>query len=133
MKPPAKLTHYGKNPRSKLTHLPGSESVLLGAHALFGCEDGGTAGSGHAVRTRDLLVRQHTQTINALRGHLAMFGVVAPPGPAHVGRLASALEDPALGLPDAVCELGGLLLEQIVGLDAKIAGLERGPRESTAG
>ena len=27
-------------------------------------------------RTRDLLVRQRTQTINALRGHLAEFGVV---------------------------------------------------------
>ena len=43
--------------------------------------------------TRDLLVRQRTQTINALRGHLAEFGVVAPQGPAHVGRLALALED----------------------------------------
>ena len=30
--------------------------------------------------TRDLLVRQRTQTINALRGHLAEFGVVAPQG-----------------------------------------------------
>ena len=40
--------------------------------------------------TRDLLVRQRTQTINALRGHLAEFGVVAPQGPAHVSRLASA-------------------------------------------
>ena len=76
-------------------------------------------------RTRDLLVRQRTQTINALRGHLAEFGVVAPQGPAHVGRLASALEGPASGLPEAVRELGGLLLEQIAALNAKIAGLER--------
>ena len=28
-------------------------------------------------RTRDLLVRQRTQAINALRGHLAEFGVIA--------------------------------------------------------
>ncbi len=42
--------------------------------------------------TRDLLVRQRTQTINALRGHLAEFGVVAPQGVAHVGRLALALQ-----------------------------------------
>lgn len=28
-------------------------------------------------RARDLLVRQRTQTINALRGHLTEFGVVA--------------------------------------------------------
>ena len=80
---------------------------------------------GMLFRTRDLLVRQRTQTINALRGHLAEFGVVAPQGPAHVGRLASALEGPASGLPEAVRELGGLLLEQIAGLNAKIAGLER--------
>src|SRR3712207_8372114 len=28
-------------------------------------------------RTRDLLVRQRTQAINALRGHLAEFGIIA--------------------------------------------------------
>ena len=38
-------------------------------------------------RTRDLLVRQRTQLINALRGHLAEHGVVAPQGTAHVKRL----------------------------------------------
>ena len=31
-------------------------------------------------RSRELLVRQRTQTINALRGHLAEFGLVAPRG-----------------------------------------------------
>ena len=39
-------------------------------------------------RTRVLLVRQRTRTINAPRSHLAEFGVIAPKGPAHVGRLA---------------------------------------------
>ncbi len=76
-------------------------------------------------RVRDLLVRQRTQTINALRGHLAEFGVIAPQGRAHVGRLASAVEDPGSGLPEPVRALGSLLLEQIAGLDAKIAGLTR--------
>ena len=75
--------------------------------------------------TRDLLVRQRTQTINALRGHLAEFGVVAPQGVAHVGRLASALEDPGSGLPGAVRALGSVLLGQIADLDAKIGGLEK--------
>ena len=74
---------------------------------------------------RDLLVRQRTQTINALRGHLAEFGVVAPQGVAHVGRLALALEDPGSGLPEPVRELGGVLLGQIAHLDAKIGGLEK--------
>lgn len=79
-------------------------------------------------RTRDLLVRQRTQTINALRGHLAEFGIVAPKGRVHVGRLAEALADPAAALPDAVRALGGLLLGQIAGLDDKIAGLEKDVR-----
>ena len=76
-------------------------------------------------RTRDLLVRQRTQTINALRGHLAEFGVVAPQGPAHVRRLALALEDPHSALPYRVRELGGLLFDRIVQLDAEIDRLEK--------
>ena len=80
---------------------------------------------GMVFRTRDLLVRQRTQTINALRAHLAEFGVVAPQGPAHVGRLASALDDPDSGLPGQVRELGRLLLEQISGLGEKVVGLEK--------
>ena len=79
---------------------------------------------GMLFRTRDLLVRQRTQTINALRGHLAEYGVTAPQGPAHVGRLARAVEDPDSGLPEPVRELGGLLLAQIAELEEKISGLE---------
>ena len=79
---------------------------------------------GMLFRTRDLLVRQRTQTINALRGHLAEYGVTAPQGPAHVGRLARAVEDPDSVLPEPVRELGGLLLAQIAELEVKIAGLE---------
>ena len=70
---------------------------------------------GMLFRTRDLLVRPRTQTINALRAHLAEFGVVAPQVVAHVGRLASALEDPGSGLPGPVRELDGLPLGQIAG------------------
>jgi transposase len=39
--------------------------------------------AGVIFRTRDLLVRQRTQIINALRGHLAEFGYVAAKGPGH--------------------------------------------------
>ena len=76
-------------------------------------------------RTRDLLVRQRTQTINALRGHLAEFGLIAPQGPAHVSRLEAALMDTHSRLPERVRELGGLLLEQIAGLNEKIVGLDK--------
>ena len=84
---------------------------------------------GMRFRTRDLLVRQRTQTINALRGHFAEFGVVAPRGPAHVERLAEAIEHADSGLPDPVRELGALLFVQIAELDEKIAELERNLHE----
>lgn len=38
-------------------------------------------------RARDLLVRQRTQTINALRGHLAEYGLIVAKGPSHVAVL----------------------------------------------
>ena len=80
---------------------------------------------GMLFRTRDLLVRQRTQTINAVRGHLAEFGVIAPQGPAYVGQLACVVEDPGSGLPEAVRELGGVLLGHIAGLNQKIRELDK--------
>ena len=50
-------------------------------------------------RTRDFLVRQQTQLSNALRAHLAEYGVVAPKGVHNAGRLL-ALADKA-ALPEA--------------------------------
>jgi transposase len=44
-------------------------------------------------RTRDLAVKQRTQIANAIRGHLAEYGWVAPKGAAHLGLLADLLED----------------------------------------
>ena len=76
-------------------------------------------------RTRDLLVRQRTQLINALRGHLAEHGVVAREGLAHLKRLADAIADEASHLPAAVRALGGLLLDQIQMLGTKIEALDR--------
>jgi transposase len=44
-------------------------------------------------RTRDLLVRQRTQLIDAIRGHLTEYGWVAPKGPSHVAMLAGKIAD----------------------------------------
>ena len=85
---------------------------------------------GMLFRTRDLLVRQRTQTINALRGHLAEYGVVAPQGRARIGQLAGVLEDGDSGLLEAVAALGRLLIERIDELDEKIDGLDREIRAS---
>jgi transposase len=76
-------------------------------------------------RTRDLLVRQRTQLINALRGHLAEHGIIAPHGPAHVKVLAAAISDSGRSLPGLVRDIGTVYLEQIALLDGKIAELEK--------
>ena len=56
---------------------------------------------------------------------MAELRVVAPQGPAHVGGLASALENPCYALPEEIREMAGLLFEQINGLTVKINDLER--------
>ena len=75
-------------------------------------------------RTRDLLVRQRTQPINALRGHLAEHGLVAPQGPANLKGLAEAIESQT-PLPLLVVELSRVLLDPIDGLSKTIAELEK--------
>lgn len=45
-------------------------------------------------KVRDLLMKQRTMLINALRGHMAEFGIVVAEGPQHVKELLAALVDP---------------------------------------
>ncbi len=81
--------------------------------------------AGMAFKTRDLFVRQRTQLINALRGHLAEHGVVAPQGVAHLKRLRAALADETTGLPTAVVLHAGMILDQISVLQSRIEELEK--------
>jgi transposase len=87
-----------------------------------------TQGAAVAFRVRELLIRQRTQVINALRGHLAEFGQIVPQGAANAARLIAIVEDPDSGLPaDASATLKVLVaalthLEREIGqLDAEIA------------
>ena len=80
-------------------------------------------------RTRDMLVRQRNQTINALRAHLAEHGTVAPAGAANVKRLAAIVDDEAAGVPELVRDLARLHLTQIAEQASRIAGLERRLRD----
>lgn len=47
-------------------------------------------------RSRQRLVRQRTETLNALRAALYEFGHVIPQGIQHVGRIRAILEEPML-------------------------------------
>ena len=80
-------------------------------------------------KARDLLVRHRTGTINALRGHLAEFGFVAPKGPAHVERLRVMVEDGTNDLPEPARALCQSLFEVICALSTRIGALDREIRE----
>ena len=71
-------------------------------------------------RTRGLLVQQRTQTVNALRGHLAEFGLVAARGVANVKQLWQAFAQCADTLPELVVRNAGLLFDRVAELTAQI-------------
>ena len=76
-------------------------------------------------KTRDLLVRQRTMLINALRGHLGEFGIVTPQGSAGVQAALRALHLEQDALPElAHAALRGLA-GQLEALGAEIESLER--------
>ena len=80
--------------------------------------------SGLVFRTRDLLVRQRTQVINALRGHLTEYGVVVASGTAHIERLFERLEDPLVPLPEVGRSVLRVLVAFLKDLQAKLAELD---------
>jgi transposase len=76
-------------------------------------------------RTRDLLVRQRTMLVNALRGHLAEYGIIAPQGLASVPKLI-ALAEKACGtaLPDLAWRCIRLIVAQIEDVHGRIGQVE---------
>lgn len=76
-------------------------------------------------RARDLLVRQRTQLINALRGLLAECGWVAPKGLFHMAGLMARVEDPASGLPQSARAVFLVMIDSVKALSERIAALDR--------
>ena len=72
------------------------------------------------LSVRDLLVRQRTQLVNALRGHAAEFGLVARPGDKAMAQLRANIASDA-SLPPAACETLDLLGREIDRLEARLA------------
>ena len=77
-------------------------------------------------RGRERLVRQRTGLVNALRGHLAEFGVIAPQGLRNVGDLIAIVRaDGDTRLPDVARQVLQVLANQIEQIEAAISALER--------
>ena len=75
------------------------------------------------VKTRGLMVRQRTQAANALRGHLAEFGITAAAGHKGFAELLARLDKDGFGLPGPAVAGLTVLAAQWRGLEAAIATL----------
>ena len=75
-------------------------------------------------RSRDLLVRQRTQLINALRGHMGEFGLVVPQGASQAARLVALVTDPDAPLPEAARPALQALATTLTRLEVEIRNLE---------
>ena len=78
------------------------------------------------LKTRDLLVRQRSQAINALRAHLSELGIIAGTGVSRVAGLIAVVRDESdLRLPDAARRALAELSDQIEALNERLHRLER--------
>ncbi|MBA8903889.1 IS110 family transposase [Phyllobacterium sp. P30BS-XVII] len=84
--------------------------------------------AGMVLKTRELLIRQRTQAVNALRSHLAEVGIVAATGMTSIAKLSAIVRDATDNrLPDAarmalmeIAEQIELLADSIERLDKEI-------------
>ncbi len=77
-------------------------------------------------RARELLVRQRTMLINALRGHCSEFGIVVAQGAPRVNELIAIIEDADdTRLPCLARQALGALVAQLRAIKTEVADLER--------
>ena len=75
-------------------------------------------------RTRDLLIRQRSSLISAIRAHFAEFGIVAGQRMRNIDRLLGLLADEGTGLPELARRMLGVLADQLRDVAARVAAVE---------
>lgn len=77
-------------------------------------------------RARDLLVRQRTMLVNALRGHLAEFGLIEAQGLHKVAKLIAIVTNENDGrVPDIARQVLQVMVHHIEDIQVRIVGLEK--------
>ncbi|MBY3328957.1 IS110 family transposase [Rhizobium laguerreae] len=77
-------------------------------------------------RVREMLIRQRTQLINSIRGHLAEFGIVAPNRAHNIGSLTKLIEDEEFDeLPAVARHALRYLVEQLREVKTKLFRIDR--------
>jgi len=75
-------------------------------------------------RARNLLVRQRTMLVNALRAHMAEFGVIAPQGLRHIQDLKGELAHEQERLPELARSILQTITDQLDGTMARVREIE---------
>lgn len=83
-------------------------------------------------KTRDLLIRQRTQLLNALRGHFGEIGIVAPKGAREVHALVEIVmnEEKAHELPSAMRAALRPMVSVLFTLNDEISALDKAIRQA---
>nr|WP_225170548.1 IS110 family transposase [Ensifer sp. IC4062] len=101
-----------------LKHLRGSHPPN---NALCSHQGGDAAGGLVIHRVREMLIRQRTQLINGIRGHLAEFGIIGPDRSHKIGLLTTLIEDPNCDeLPAVARHALQYLVNQLREISAKL-------------
>lgn len=77
-------------------------------------------------KVREMLVRQRTQILNGLRGHLAEIGIIAAQSPVDARALADLLRNGDVSIPRAVARALLPLVTQLDHIDAEIKEADAG-------
>src|SRR5689334_6840508 len=75
-------------------------------------------------RARSLLIRQRTMLVNALRAHMAEFGIIAPQGLRHVEILTTTITHQQEGLPELARSILQIIVDQLNGTKDRIREIE---------
>ena len=136
--PPAYVKPYVKRHKNDATDAEAICEAVTRANMRFVPTKTAEQQSGLLHRTRHLLIRQQTSVINAIRAHLAEFGIVAPVGRHGMEELLHIVADiNDKRLPEVaracVAALGGqlrMLKAQILHFDRMIIAWHRGNETS---
>src|SRR6201993_2078823 len=125
--PPAYVKPYVKRQKNDATDAEAICEAVTRANMRFVPTKTPEQQSGLMLhRTRHLFIRQQTSVINAIRAHLAEFGVTAPVGRKGMEELLRVIADPSdKRVPDVVRACLAALGSQLLNLKKQILNFDR--------
>src|SRR5436189_5057987 len=127
LRPPAYVKPYVKRQKNDMADAEAICEAVTRANMRFVPTKTPEQQSGLMLhRTRHLLIRQQTSVINAIRAHLAEFGVIAPIGRKGVEELLRVVADPNdKRVPEVVRSCLAALGSQLLSLKKQILEFDR--------